>query len=112
MRKHSIDAQPGDPRVIAAAAAGITVETVEAACAEAKASDPAGRIKAGFVLAIAERWTRDAAVPRAAPVARPGFTNARDESRKRAYEVLTGKTSVQSEVQPAEVINGHVKLLG
>jgi hypothetical protein len=112
MRKHSVDAQPGDPRLIAAAAAGITPETVEAACAEAKASDPSGRIKAGFVLAIAERWTRDAAAPRAAPVARPGFTNARDESRKRAYEVLTGKTSVQSEVQPAEVINGHVKLLG
>jgi hypothetical protein len=114
MRKHSVDAQPGDPRVIAAAEAGITVETVEAACAEAKSSDPTGRIKAGFVLAIAERWTRDAAAPRPAGVAaRPGFTNARDESRQRAYQVLTGKTAApQPEVQPAEVINGHVKLLG
>jgi hypothetical protein len=44
---------------------------------------------------------------------RPAFTNARDESRKRAYEVLTGKTQAdQSEVQPAEVINGHIKLIG
>lgn len=113
MRRHSIEAQPGDPRIIAAAAAGITVETVEAACAEAKSSDPTGRIKAGFVLAIAERWTADAAKPRAASVARPGFTNARDESRKRAYEVLTGKTNppaAQSET--VEAINGHVKLIG
>jgi len=113
MRKHSVDAQPGDPRLIAAAAAGITPETVEAACAEAKASDPSGRIKAGFVLAIAERWTRDAAAPRPAGTApRPGFTNARDESRQRAYQVLTGKTGPQSEVQPEEVINGHIKLIG
>src|SRR6185437_17090243 len=36
MRRHSVEAQPGDPRIIAAAAAGITVKTVEAACAEAK----------------------------------------------------------------------------
>lgn len=113
MRRNSIEAQPGDPRIIAAAAAGITPETVEAACAEAKASDPSGRIKAGFVLAIAERWTADAAKPRQTAGSRPGFTNARDESRKRAYEVLTGKTQTdQSEVQPAEVINGHIKLIG
>lgn len=44
---------------------------------------------------------------------RPVFTNPRDESRKRAYEVLTGKTAAPAtEVQPAEVINGHVKLIG
>ncbi|WP_146122161.1 hypothetical protein [Burkholderia multivorans] len=61
MRRNSIEAQPGDPRIVAAAEAGITVETIEAACAEAKASDPTGRIKPGFVLSIAERWTRDAA---------------------------------------------------
>jgi uncharacterized protein YdaU (DUF1376 family) len=66
MRRHSIEAQPGDPRIIAAAASGITVETIEAACAEAKSSDPTGRIKPGFVLSIAERWTADAAKPRPA----------------------------------------------
>lgn len=114
MRKHSIDAQPGDPRVVAAADAGVTVETVDAACAEAKSSKPGERIKAGYVLSIAERWTRDAAAPRpVGTAARPGFTNARDESRQRAYQVLTGKTAAApSEVQPAEVINGHVKLIG
>lgn len=114
MRKHSIEAQPGDPRVIAAAEAGVTVETIDAACAEAKSSKPGERIKAGYVLSIAERWTRDAAAPRPAGTAsRPGFTNARDESRQRAYQVLTGKTAApQPEVQPAEVVNGHIKLIG
>jgi uncharacterized protein YdaU (DUF1376 family) len=64
MRRHSVDAQPGDPRIIAAAAAGVTVETIEAACAEAKSADPNGRIKAGFVLSIANRWTAEASAPR------------------------------------------------
>lgn len=113
MRKHGIEAQPADPRIIAAAEAGYSVQTIDAACAEAKAAKPNERISPLYVLRIAERWTADAAKPRAvASAGRPGFTNARDESRKRAYEVLTGKTAVQSEVQPAEVINGHVKLLG
>lgn len=108
MRKHSIEAQPGDPRIIAAAKQGISVETIEAACEEAKTSDPTGRIKPGFVIAIAQRWTADAAKPRAVS----GFRNERDESRRRAYEVLTGKTGLQSDSEPVEVINGHAKLLG
>jgi hypothetical protein len=113
MRKHSIDAQPGDPRIIAAAAAGITPETVEAACAEAKSSDPTGRIKAGFVLAIAERWTAEASKPRGAPAGRPAFTNTRDERRRAGWAELTGNSATdESPTQPAEVIDGHVKFLG
>jgi hypothetical protein len=93
MRKHSVDAQPGDPRLIAAAAAGITPETVEAACAEAKASDPSGRIKAGFVLAIAERWTRDAAAPRAGPAARASpQTRSYHDERAETIAGLTGRS--------------------
>lgn len=91
MRKHSIEAQPGDPRIIAAAEAGISVETIEAACAEAKASDPTGRIKAGFVIAIAQRWTADAAKPRA--VSRPR-TQQRSYHDERAETIagLTGRS--------------------
>lgn len=63
MKRHSVSAQPGDPRVIAAAEAGVTVETVEAACAEAKTAKPNERINAGYVLSIAQRWTADAAKP-------------------------------------------------
>lgn len=112
MRRHSVEAQPGDPRIIAAAEQGISVETIEAACEEAKTSDPTGRIKPGFVIAIAQRWTADAAKPRATVGSRQTFRNDRDESRRRAYEVLTGKTAPQSENENLEVINGHVKLLG
>jgi len=63
MRRHSIEAQPGDPRVIAAADAGVTVETIEAACVEAKSAKPNERIPPAYVLSIATRWTADAAKP-------------------------------------------------
>nr|WP_249207047.1 DUF1376 domain-containing protein [Burkholderia cenocepacia] len=82
MRRHSIETHPGDPRVIAAAEAGMTVETIEAACVEAKASDPTGRIKAGFVLKIAERWTAEAKRPPRAPRAN-GNAESRDAFNER-----------------------------
>lgn len=74
MREHSIEASPHDPRIIAAAERGITRETVSAACVEARASDPTGRIKPGYVIAIAERWTAEAS--------RPPRANGRGESRE------------------------------
>lgn len=93
MRRNSIEAQPGDPRIIAAAAAGISVETVEAACAEAKASDPVGRIKAGFVLAIAERWTAEAARPRPPASARAAPQNrSYHDERADTIAGLTGRS--------------------
>lgn len=91
MRRHSIEAQPGDPRIIAAAEAGISVETIEAACAEAKSSDPTGRIKAGFVIAIAQRWTADAANPRAVSRPRPQQRSYHDE-RAETIAGLTGRS--------------------
>ena len=83
MRRNSIEAQPGDPRIIAAAEAGVTVATVEAACAEAKASDTSGRIKPGYVLSIAERWTREASAPRA---------NARASPANRSFQDINAET--------------------
>lgn len=61
MRRHSIDAPPYDPRVIAAVEAGVTAETIEAACIHAKAKKPEQRIPPLYVLRIAESWTREAA---------------------------------------------------
>jgi hypothetical protein len=111
MRRCSIDSQPGDPRVIAAAENGVIAETVTAACAEAKSKKPGQRISAGYVLTIAEAWTREAAAPRPAPGARAIPINARDESRRRAYEVLTGKTEPATQPDP-EILDGHAKLVG
>lgn len=103
MRRHSIEAQPGDPRVVAAAEAGVSVETVEAACAEAKSAKPNQRVNAGYVLTIAERWTRDAATPRPpGMLARASPVDARSESRRHAYEVLTGKVPSHATAEPAE----------
>lgn len=101
MRRHSISASPSDPRVIAAARNGITPGTVEAACVEAKESDPTGRIRAGYVLAIAERWTEDAgrmhtrhanghANATAPPRPSGRAFDERAEDRKRAIGKLTG----------------------
>lgn len=93
MRRHSIDAQPGDPRVLAASSAGVTVETVEAACAEAKGAKPNERINAGYVLSIAQRWTADAARPRPPSIARasPQHRSYHDE-RADTIAGLTGRS--------------------
>lgn len=61
MRAAGIQAQPADPRMIALADQGVQTETVTAACDEAKRVKPGERIPPGFVLAILERWAREAA---------------------------------------------------
>jgi hypothetical protein len=92
MRRNSIEAQPGDPRIVAAAEAGITVETIEAACAEAKAADPVGRIKAGFVVAIAQRWTADASRPPPVGRSRPQQHRSYHDERAETIAALTGRS--------------------
>lgn len=89
MRKHGILAQGSDPRVVKAAENGITPETVDAACLEAKAAKPDERITAGYVLAIAERWTAEAEKP--APIRANGRHKSVHEDRADAYAILTGK---------------------
>lgn len=95
MRRHSIEASPADPRIIEAAEQGYAPATIEAACVEARAADPSGRITPGFVLAIAKRWQAEADRMRR-PQAR-ATTNGhgqkfdeRSQDRKRAYQALTG----------------------
>ena len=109
MRRNSIEAQPGDPRIVAAAEAGISVETIEAACAEAKASDPVGRIKPGFVIAIAERWTREAAAPRA----RASPQRSYHDERADVIAQLTGRKAAH---QPSDAgvidVNDSIPRLG
>jgi uncharacterized protein YdaU (DUF1376 family) len=98
MRRHTVDVQPGDPRVIAAADAGVTVQTVEAACAHAKSKKQGQRVNAGFVLSIAESWTREAQAERQAAGARiPQQRNYHDE-RADVIAQLTGRKAAH---QPA-----------
>jgi hypothetical protein len=61
MRDLGIMGQPADPRLIAFADQGISVETIRAACEDAKRSKPNERIAPAYVFAILERWAREAA---------------------------------------------------
>jgi len=113
MRRHSIEAQPGDPRVIAAAESGISIETVEAACGEARAAKQGQRINAGYVLTIAERWTREAAAPRPAPSARasPQRTPSYHDERAATIAALTGANR-NHEPPERDIIDVNAKLIG
>ncbi|EIF30943.1 hypothetical protein BCh11DRAFT_06455 [Burkholderia sp. Ch1-1] len=114
MRRHGIEAQPADPRIIAASEAGYAVETIEAACAEAKAAKPNERISPLYVLRIAERWTADAAAPRATASQRPAsHAQTRDDSRRRAaYELTTVTVTATPDQQHAEVIDVDARRIG
>ncbi len=90
-RNHGIDCQPADPRLIAAAEQGVSVETVRSACQAAKDKKPGERLPLGYVLKIVESWAADArrlkvsgAQPRASP-----YQTAAEKSRSIA-EALTG----------------------
>ncbi len=61
MKAGGFTMQPADPRLIALAEQGTLPETVTAACADAKKSKPDDpNLKAGYVVAILERWAREA----------------------------------------------------
>lgn len=94
MIRAGISAQSGDPRLLALAAQGVSVETVLAACSEAKVSKPGEAIKPGYVFAILERWAKDASTLNAAGAARPQqqppYQTANDKARDLANR-LTGK---------------------
>lgn len=72
LRKAGVSSQPADPRLMALAEQGVGLETVEAACAEAKKAKPDERISVPYVLAIIERWAREAASLKAKGAAAPG----------------------------------------
>jgi len=91
MRDLGIMGQPGDPRLIALADQGVSVETMRAACEDAKRSKPNERIAPAYVFAILERWAREAAELNAngATAPRP---NTRQSSTDRAVEWAAGLT--------------------
>lgn len=66
-----VRAQPADPRLIALAAQGVTPETLTAACETARQSKPNEVIGVGYIVAIVERWAKDAAELNAVGAAPP-----------------------------------------
>jgi hypothetical protein len=67
-----IKTQPADPRLVALADQGVTVETVKAACTEARAAKPNESIGLGYVVAILTRWSADASKVQAGGAVAPG----------------------------------------
>lgn len=94
MRNSGIEAQSADPRLIALAEQGVQPATVSAACAEAKSSKPNEAIKPGYVFAILERWSADAAKLRATgaapPQAQPQYRSTQAQAKDFA-DRLTGR---------------------
>lgn len=79
----------------------------DGAVADRRATDDPNPINAGFIRTFVEKYRRPAVV-------RQPQANPRDERRRAGWEALTGSnaSSVQPETFPAEVINGHAKLIG
>ncbi|SDC69830.1 Uncharacterized conserved protein YdaU, DUF1376 family [Massilia sp. PDC64] len=75
MRELGIMGQPADPRLIALADQGVSVETMRAACEDAKRSKPNERIAPAYVFAILERWAREASELNANGAAPPRQVN-------------------------------------
>lgn len=90
-----IKAQPADPRLIALAEQGVTPQTVAAACAEAKQAKPNESIGLGYVVAILNRWSADAAKVAAGGANQPRGSphQGRQANMQRLNERLTGNRS-------------------
>lgn len=91
------------PLFLAWIKAGITIGQMNAAVKKAHAE---AETAIAFLPAYVDRVLATMSVPQ-----KPQFRSERDESRRRAYEVLTGKSSAQPDPLD-EVINGHIKLIG
>ena len=94
MRSAGIEVQPADPRMIALAVQGVSADTVSAACGEAKRAKPGERIKPGYVVAILDRWAKEAAVLQVTGAAQPRASPSYQTPNEKAKDLadrLTGK---------------------
>ncbi len=71
MRAYGINADPGNMLMRKLAADGVTVETMKAACEEAKRSKPSETIGPNYVIGIITRWAKEAAALNASGAAPP-----------------------------------------
>lgn len=99
MRTAGVMATPADPRVIALAEQGVSLETVQAACEEAKQSKPGEVIGIGYVAAILQRWAKEASAINAKGARAPGQPQDRKAVNDEAKRLLFGNQ------QPTEAID-------
>lgn len=114
MRKAGIVAAAGDPRLLELARQGVDVDTVVAACSEARRARPNERIGMAYVVKIVERWARDASSI-AARGARAHGRSCVHEDRRKALDELTGRSpdGVAPSVSGVPfTFDGSVKVIG
>ncbi|MET3134627.1 uncharacterized protein YdaU (DUF1376 family) [Oxalobacteraceae bacterium GrIS 1.11] len=98
MRNEGVKSQPADPRLIALAGQGVSVQTAVAACQEAKRSKHGAEVNVGYVVKILERWAAEAAslsVAGVMPPSRPasaGYESTKDRERRETIHALTGQS--------------------
>jgi uncharacterized protein YdaU (DUF1376 family) len=102
MRRFGISSNPGDLRLIALADQGVSVETVTAACEAAKTAKPDEAIPAAYVLAILERWAKEASDLNAkgATAPRASQRQAANANVQRLNDRINGQTRHDQRDEP------------
>lgn len=100
MRPFGISSNPGDLRLIALAAQGVTIATVRAACEKAKQAKPNEAIPPGYVFAILEGWAKEAAAINAHGAKPPGQQHTNKLDQKSIVNALTGAQHDQRPSSP------------
>lgn len=107
-RKNGISTQPADPRLIALASQGVSIDTVKSACEHAKTAKPNERIPVGYVIKILEGWTRESHWINAVG-ARPTKGVLLHEKRSQTLAGLTGENSGGDD---SRTIDGEARVVG
>jgi hypothetical protein len=79
---------PQDPRILALVDQGVTAATVIAACDAARQAKPSENIGVGYVVAILQRWAKEAVTINAQGARAPAAAHqqTRDEQNRLANE--------------------------
>lgn len=97
MREFSIQANPADPRIVALASQGVTVETVRAACQQAKRSKPDEKIAAGYIVSILDRWAKEAKQIDVQGAREPAKTAHGRQSRHSGFDQINYREGVNGD---------------
>lgn len=97
-----VRAQPADPRLIALAAQGVTPDTMTAACDVARKAKPNGTIGVGYVVAIVERWAKEAAALNTSGATPPAASprQAANANMQRLNDRINGQTRHDQRDEP------------
>jgi uncharacterized protein YdaU (DUF1376 family) len=106
LRKHGIQCNPQNPKIMALADHRIRISTVSAACQLARDRKPNEQIPANYVIAILEGWVREAENFGETEI-KPKET--RDAENQRILDELTGRTRRAND---SRTIDAQARVIG